>query len=127
MNVTESFSTGFSNDFDFAQVMVFLIFLAVLGVFTYTIVKGLVTWVKNNNSPRLTVDAKVVGKRLDVSHHHHNNGGSTSSTRYFATFQVESGDRIEFVLNGSEYAMLAEQDKGKLRFQGSRYLEFNRV
>jgi hypothetical protein len=45
---------------------------------------------------------------------------------YFVTFQVESGDRMELVVNGSEYGMLAEGDFGELIFQGTRYLSFTR-
>ena len=40
---------------------IFFILVAVLVVFT--IIRGLAEWNKNNQSPRLTVDAKVVSKR----------------------------------------------------------------
>ena len=53
-------------------------------------------------------------------HHTH------TATSYYATFQVESGDRIEFLVSGTEYGMLAEGDSGKLTFQGTRYLNFQR-
>ena len=52
---------------------------------------------------------------------------STSSTSYYVTFQVESGDRMELCVDGTEYGMLAEGDCGKLTFQGTRYLGFERV
>lgn len=45
---------------------------------------------------------------------------------YYVTFQFESGDRMEFQVYGSEYGMLAEGDEGKLTFQGTRYLSFER-
>lgn len=45
---------------------------------------------------------------------------------YYVTFQVESGDRREFRVTGSEYEMLSEGDKGKLTFQGTRYLGVER-
>ena len=51
---------------------------------------------------------------------------TTSSTSYYVTFQVDSGDRMEFKVSGSEYGVLAEGDFGKLSFQGSRYLNFVR-
>ena len=51
---------------------------------------------------------------------------ATHSTWYYATFQVESGDRMEFSVTGIEYGMLAEGDTGKLSFQGTRYLSFER-
>lgn len=55
-------------------------------------------------------------------------GGTAAitSTRYYVTFQVESGDRMEFSVTGLEYGMLAEGDIGKLTFQGTRYLSFER-
>ncbi len=88
------------------------------------IVRGVSQWHRNNNSPRLTVEATVVAKRIDVSHHHH--GGEThhmtTSTRYYVTFQVESGDRMEFSVSGREYGLLVEGDTGRLTFQGTRYL-----
>lgn len=68
-------------------------------------------------------------------HHHQGNAGdasgahgymTTADTSYYVTFQVESGDRMELSVNGSEYGMLAEGDEGKLSFQGTRYLGFER-
>ena len=119
------FDTGFGMEFQLFNVMFFLIFFLILGMFLFMIVKGLSTWNKNNQSPRLTVDATVVAKRTDDTHHH-GNDMATHSTWYYATFQVESGDRMEFAVDGMEYGMLAEGDTGKLSFQGTRYLSFER-
>ena len=47
-------------------------------------------------------------------------------TSYYVTFQVESGDRMEFEISDMEYGMLAEGDSGELTFQGTRYLNFQR-
>lgn len=49
------------------------------------------------------------------------------STSYYAAFQVGSGDRMELHVGGAEYGMLAEGDAGKLTFQGTRYLGFERM
>ena len=51
---------------------------------------------------------------------------TTTDTSYYVTFQVESGDRMELSVTGSEYGMLVEGDEGKLSFQGTRYLGFER-
>lgn len=107
------------------DIMFSLMFFLVLGIIVFTFIKGIAQWNKNNHSPRLTVDATVVAKRQNVSHHHHNNHISHSTT-YYVTFQVESGDRMELHVNGSEYGMLVEGDYGKLTFQGTRYLGFER-
>ena len=118
------------------EIFFMVMFIAVFGLIIVNIVSGVGEWNKNNHSPRLTVEATVVSKRLDVSHHQHGNAGdetgahgytTTSSTTYYVTFQVESGDRMEFHVNGSEYGMLVEGDRGKLNFQGSRYLGFVRA
>ena len=100
-----------------------LVFLVVLGMILFTIVGNLRTWGKNNASPRLTVPATVVAKRMNVSRHH---TMAHTFTTYYVTFQVESGDRMELEVGGSDYGMLVEGDTGKLSFQGTRYLEFER-
>lgn len=121
---------GFSVMTSVFPFLFFIVFGIILIVFVVTFVRGIGEWHKNNNSPRLTVPAKVVSKRTSVSHgHHHSASGhmhTTGSTWYYATFEVESGDRMELALSGSEYGMLAEGDTGKLTFQGTRYLSFER-
>ena len=110
------------------SVMFGIVFLMFVVVFLMILIKGLTQWNKNNHSPRLTVEAAVVAKRMDVSHHHHGNDDfhTSSSTSYYVTFEVESGDRMEFHVPGTEYGMLIEGDRGELSFQGTRYLGFER-
>jgi len=106
-----------------------IMFVLVFGIIIFNIIKGINTWSYNNSQPVLTVVAKVVAKRENVSSHMHNDNNIAhhhTSTTYYITFQVESGDRIEFDVNGDEYGMLVEGDEGKLTFQGSRYLGFKR-
>ncbi len=107
-----------------------LIFLLVFGMIVFTIIRNISQWNKNNHSPRLTVEAAVVSKRENVSHHHHHHSDGTmhtsTSTTYYVTFQVQSGDRMEFPVSGREYGMLAEGDFGNLTFQGTWYLGFER-
>lgn len=112
--------------------MIMVIFSVVFVTILVAAVRGIGTWRKNNASPVLSVAVKVVGKRADVTHHarHHGNGMDHhdyhSSTTYYVTFQVESGDRLEFRVDSREYGMIAEGDVGKLTFQGTRYLGFER-
>lgn len=120
---------GFEIGFDVMQGFVFLIFAIVIMAFIVFFIKGISTWHKNNNSPRLTVAATVVSKRQNTDvHHHHNDGAmhTSTSTTYYATFQFDSGDRLELHIPGREYGMLAEGDVGELTFQGTRYLGFER-
>ncbi len=117
--------------FSIIPVIVFIGFIFVFGTIIARSIQGAKQWKRNNESPVLTVDATVVTKRTDVQHYHHNTGTdnmhhTSSSTTYYATFEVASGDRLEFAISGSEYGILAENDRGKLTFQGTRYLGFER-
>lgn len=111
--------------FEIFQVGFSLVFVLVLGMFIFIFAKGISQWNKNNNSPRLSVEAKVVAKRGHVSHHHHEHH-THHSTSYYVTFEVESGDRMELHVSGAEFGMLVEGDTGVLTFQGTRYLGFER-
>ena len=110
----------------FVIIMIVLIGTFVIAGNVIIIGRGIMQWCKNNNSPRLTVDATVVAKRGDVSRHNHNDHSHTTTT-YYVTFQLESNERMEFLVRGTEYGMLVEGDYGRLTFQGTRYLGFERI
>lgn len=124
-------SFGFGMGFDMFGIMFTLVFVLVIGMFIVAAVKGIGQWNRNNKSPRLTVPAAVVAKRTNVSRHVHATGDGAhhhhTSTTYYVTFQVESGDRMELSVSGQEYGMLIEGDSGRLTFQGTRYLGFERT
>ncbi len=104
-----------------------LAFWVLLINFVLILVRNLSEWNRNNHCPVLTVQAKVAAKRSSTSlHSNAPNQGYTPHTVYYATFQVESGDRMELRLSGREYGLLAEGDKGRLTFQGSRFRSFER-
>lgn len=121
---------GFRFDmFNFVGIFIPIMFVLVFGVIIVTIIKGISEWSSNNKEPVLTVVCKVVAKRTNTTRHHHNhdnNMSSHNSTTYYATFEVVSGDRLEFNVSGKEYGMLVEGDIGKLVFQGTRYHSFER-
>lgn len=112
------------------EVLFSLVFFLILCAFVVQMIRAIAQWDRNNKSPRLTVEASVVSRRTNTSTHVHNTGAGAShmdySTRYYVTFQVESGDRMELALPGREYGMIAEGDRGKLTFQGTRYVSFQR-
>ena len=114
---------GFDVTFSIMQVIMLLVFVLVLGSIIVTLIRGVGDWNKNNQSPKLTVPATVVAKRSDV---HRGIETMHTFTSYYVTFQVESGDRMEFEVSDMEYGMLAEGDWGMLTFQGTRYLNFQR-
>ena len=105
--------------FSIGPLFIGLVFIIIFGMIIFTIFTKIKEGVKNNNSPRLTVPAKVVSKRTHVQ-------GDNSYTTYYVTFEVQSGDRMELSVDGTEYGMLVEQDLGLLTFQGTRYVSFER-
>lgn len=88
-------------------IVFFLMFVVVIGTFVFIFARSISEWNHNNQSPKLRVNATVVTKREDIRHMDSDDTIS-SSTSYFITFQVESGDRIEFHVSGQQYGMLAQ-------------------
>lgn len=126
-----SFDTGFG----FLRILGILIFAFVVGMLVFIIVKMIRDKRKNDASPRLTVDAFVASKYTRTSSMDQPMAGDPTgahgfqhmtTTHYFMTFEVASGDRMAFEVDEAEYSMLAEGDTGRLSFQGTRYLGFER-
>ena len=100
-------------------VMFLAVFGVVFGTILSTLVKNARTERKNDNSPKISTEATVVTKRTQVR-------GDHAHTTYYATFQFESGDRMELKIPHDNFGYLVEGDHGKLTFQGTRYLGFER-
>ena len=129
---------GFGFDFMFTLVPIFIGIIFV--IMLVSIISGLSRNAKrerkNDQSPRVTANVKVVSKRMEVGGNRSNrrmgangmmeNGYSYSYSDYFVTFEFESGDRLELPVDGSDYGLLVEGDTGRLSFQGTRYLGFER-
>ena len=106
--------------FDFLFPILFIaVFGLALGTIVGTLVKNGKQNRKNNAAPRLSSEATVVTKRTHVR-------GDHAHTTYFATFQFESGDRLELEIPRDRFGYLVEGDRGKLHFQGTRFLDFER-
>lgn len=113
--------------FELMGIIVPVMSIAIFGLAFYMIFKSLKQERKNDHAPRLTVEARVVNKRTQVGHHHgSNNHMGHSYTRYYVTFEVASGDRMELMVPGAESGLLVEGDFGDLTFQGTRFLSFER-
>jgi hypothetical protein len=134
--------TGFPGGGFGMAVIGFIAIIAVIivGSMIFGAAKGLSEWSNNNAQPVLRVPAKIVARRTNLSvssatsgHHHHDDlhhsHGSTStstSTQYYATFELENGERMEFQLSDHEAGLLLEGDQGELTYQGTRYHGFAR-
>ncbi|VYU43473.1 DUF2500 family protein [Clostridium tertium] len=113
--------------FDMFSGMFSLVFIFIIGVFIFTIVKGISEWSSNNRQPIVPVDSKITSKRMSVTHHNHGeNGMSHNSTSYYVTFEFENSERLELKVSGSDYGLMSEGDRGVLSFQGTRFISFKR-
>ncbi len=111
--------------FNTFSLMFTIVPIFVFGIFIFVIVKGIGQWGRNNASPMLNVQAAVVDKYTHHSHsggeHHH------TSTSFYVVFEVQSGDRMEFHVTRQQYGQIIEGDFGNLVFQGTRFIEFQRM
>ena len=126
---------GFDVGFQLMSTVFPLLFLIVFIFIISTIIGSFVSRAKrerkNDASPRVTAGAKVVSKRMQVGQNRHRNMNddmmhSYTYSKYFVTFEFDSGDRLELPVDGSDYGLLVEGDRGQLTFQGTRYLGFRR-
>ncbi len=92
--------------------------------------KSLAEKISNDNSPIIEKKAKVIDKRTSTSRRHHNSGNghmhSHSVTSNYMTFEMEDGERMEFLIKGKEFGLIVVGDSGALKYQGTRFLEFSR-
>ena len=58
------------NGFEFMYILVFLIIVVSI---ISPIIRGVGQWNKNNQSPRLTVDATIITKRINVTYNNNVN------------------------------------------------------
>lgn len=103
-----------------------LIVVVVLGLILFQATKSFAEWSNNNSLPVQTVPARVVAKRAATNGSVSANSGGSVSTTYYATFELDSGHRLEFPQDGKGYGLLVEGDVGDLTYQGTRYHGFRR-
>ena len=125
------FDMGFALMDRLFPLMFLVVFIFIISTIVGSLVSGAKRKHKNDQSPRVTADAKVVSKRMQVGQNRQSSGDndmmrSYTYSKYFVTFEIESGDRLELPVDGSDYGLLVEGDTGKLSFQGTRYLGFQR-
>ena len=119
----ETIFKNFLAFFEFSSTLMMILFFVVFVLFLTTIfvVIGHVFRRKNEiaKSPQLTLPARVVSRRTAV-------WGEHAHTIYYATFELQNGNRVELSMNGQEYGMLADGDLGTLTYRGPKFISFVR-
>lgn len=108
-------------------IMGLLSFLSFSAFFVFIIIYVVKQRSKDDNAPRLTVDAKVVDKRT-VSHRHHNHNNHISHRHYYhyVSFELQDGQKTELRVSKTDFDSLCVADKGMLTLQGTRFVSFDR-
>lgn len=112
--------------FDWLGTVLPVFFAVVLGIVVLSIVREALSWNRNRQQPVLTVNSKIAARRTHLKQVHHEPEAPHTITVYYVTFEVESGDRLEFQLSGEDYGMCAEGDEGELTFRGTKFYSFER-
>ena len=110
------YSVIFDSMFVIAPIIVFVGFIFVFG----TIIHRGMSVAKDKRKPIIPVHAKVLTKCTQVN-------GDHAYTYYYATFELENGERIEFAIPSHQIGYIIEGDTGTLSFQGNLFVKFERV
>ena len=118
------------------NIVFFIVFVLIVCLFIYNIVKMIIEWHTNKNSPKESKPARVAAKRFSTSTNMQPVAGDASGAHgyttstfknCYVTFQFDNGEKIEFNVKNKEYNMLNEGDTGIIRYQGTKYLGFERA
>ncbi|SDL46584.1 Protein of unknown function [Paenibacillus jilunlii] len=114
--------------FDLTGTVIPIFLAVVIGIIALSASRGLLQWSRNNKSPIMTIPARIVSKRTEVRQQQlqDDSNNSRTSTTYYLTYESDLGVRMEFKVDGNEYGMSAEGDRGILTYQGTRYHGFQR-
>ncbi|KAA9006643.1 DUF2500 domain-containing protein [Paenibacillus spiritus] len=113
--------------FDLVGTVIPIFIAVVLGILAVSAGGGLWNWVRNSRLPQQTVPARIVGKRSEIRPRFREEGEpARTQMQYYLTFELEDGTRKEFIVGGTDYGAAVEQDRGSLRYRGTRYLGFER-
>ncbi|MFC5404042.1 DUF2500 domain-containing protein [Cohnella soli] len=117
--------------FTIVPIFIVIVFVVMIGLMIFSGAR----YVKNARSPKESVYAKVVAKRMNVrssSGHHHNDDNGISHTRgsshtdYYVTLEFEDGSRREYLDVKKLYGLLVEGDEGYAAVQGDWIVAFER-
>ena len=114
----------FNISFIIFLIMFLLSSFAFGAVFVFIIIYIVKQKSKNDNAPRLTVEAKVVDKRTVSHRHHHHDHMSHRHYYHYITFELQDGQRTELRASRTDFDSLSVADFGMLTLQGTRFISF---
>jgi hypothetical protein len=129
--------SGFGHGPGILFTIVPILIVIVFAIVIIGIVLNGVQHMKNARSPRESVYARVISKRMDVrsrAHHHHHghahghgmHTSRSSRTYYYITLEFDNGERREYLDVKNLYGLLTEGDAGYAAIQGDWIVAFER-
>ncbi len=98
-----------------------LIFIFIL---VLTIVKAVLTYNKNENSPIKSVMAELISKEKNLKNKKDIDGFMSTREILTLVFKLENGSELRFDVGGRVFRDVPENEWGNLTFQGKRFLKF---
>jgi len=98
-----------------------LIFFVILA---FIILKGISTYVKNENSPVISTKAQLIKKKRDSHTLTDANGIMTTNETLILIFELDTGSELKFTVGWRIYNSIPEYEWGSLTFQGTRFVKF---
>ncbi|HPX16832.1 MAG TPA: DUF2500 family protein [Petrotogaceae bacterium] len=84
------------------------VFFLVIGMFAVILISIVLGWFKNQRSPLIEVQAKVVAKRDHTSIHSRNR--STSSINAYSSFTPVTGSNLKYRMISSDFLLKATME-----------------
>lgn len=102
--------------------LITLFTIAFIGILLFQMIE----FIKNESTPEISVPAKLVDKNMRSSSNVDANGISSQSITYYLLFELENGDRLEFMVGHGKYKLYVIGDSGILRYQRKRFNSLDR-
>jgi hypothetical protein len=111
----------------FGNLVLGLIFAALLGVVVFYGVRAWRERARNNQQPIEFIAARVSSVRTETIQQPkdiHPKAAIPPSVKQFVAFTLTDGRQVELLIPGEAFKAFAEGQSGRLRFQGTRFLGF---
>lgn len=118
-----------SSNFLLTEILIAIVLLAVIGGIVAIIVTSIVRKRRNDLAPQKAANASVLAKHTSTQQHPiagdaSGAHGYTTFTIYHVTFLTDDNAQLEFAVDGTVYDRLTEGVRGRLTYQGTRFLGF---
>lgn len=102
------------------EIFLILFFMIFIGA----IVKGIITYIENENSPIISTKANLIKKKRNTHTHTDANGITSIDETFILIFQLDTGSEMKFTVKRRIFKSITENQWGNLTFQGTRFMKF---